>query len=217
MTRVAEGVYDRVLTNGVRVFDIVYDLPRRTTGKRNQRWERGFRTLTAAKARRAEAVADRRRGTFVEPSKITLGAYMMARFEGRHALGAIRDTTYDGYKRHLENHVVPELGGVALQALTTGDLNTLWAKKSKLGRRDGSGGLGAKTIHTLNYLVSQTLAEAQAQGLVAKNVAIGVDLPRRTKRPTQAWRFLEGVRGGRDYALYHLDLTTGMRRESSSG
>ena len=69
MTRVAEGIYDRVLTNGRRVFDIVYDLPRHSPGKRNQKWERGFSSLSRAKARRAAVVTDLQRGTYVEPTK----------------------------------------------------------------------------------------------------------------------------------------------------
>lgn len=49
MTRAAEGIYDRVLANGRRVFDIVYDLPRRSPAKRNQKWERGLMSLSKAK------------------------------------------------------------------------------------------------------------------------------------------------------------------------
>jgi hypothetical protein len=49
VTKVAEGIYDRVLVNGRRVFDIVYDLPRRSPATRNQKWERGFLSLSKAK------------------------------------------------------------------------------------------------------------------------------------------------------------------------
>ncbi len=218
MTRVAEGIYDRVLANGRRVFDIVYDLPRRSHGKRNQKWERGFSSLSKAKARRAAVVTDLRRGTYVEPAKITLGEFMMGRVEARHDVGAIRDTTHEGYKRHLENHVVPVLGGVRLQDLTTVDLNMLWAKLAKSGRLDGKGGLSSRTIRALNHLISQTLVDAQVQGVVVKNVAVGVTLPAVTRPDLQFWSaeevrlFLDGVCMDRDYALYYLDLTTGMRR-----
>ena len=53
---------------------------------------------------------------------------------------------------------------------------------------------------------------------MVKNVAIGVTLPAAVRPDIQFWsaeevrRFLEGVRDDRDYALYYLDLTTGMRR-----
>jgi len=90
VTRVAEGIYDRVLANGRRVFDIVYDVPRRSHLKRNQKWERGFSSLSRAKARRAAVVTDLRRGTYVAPTKVTLGEFMMGRFEARYDLGAIR-------------------------------------------------------------------------------------------------------------------------------
>lgn len=49
----------------------------------------------------------------VEPPKVSLGEFMMERIEARHDVGAIRDTTFDGYKRHLLNHVVRKLGGTA--------------------------------------------------------------------------------------------------------
>jgi integrase len=60
--------------------------------------------------------------------------------------------------------------------------------------------------------------DAQVQGRVIKNVAIGGTLPDATRPDLQFWsadevrQFLEGVREDRDYALYYLDLTTGMRR-----
>lgn len=92
-----------------------------------------------------------KRGTYVEPTKLTLGDFMMGRFEARHDVGAIRHTTHDGYKRHLENHVVPMLGGARLQDLTTVDLNKLWAKLAKSGRLDGKGGLSSRTIRSLNH------------------------------------------------------------------
>lgn len=218
MTRVAEGVYDRRLSSGKRVFDIVYDLPRHAPGKRNQKWERGFLSLSKAKSRRAAVVTDLQRGTYVEPTKVTLGEFMMERFAARHDVGAIRDTTFDGYERQLTNHVLPRLGGMRLQDLTTVDLNKLWATLAKSGRLDDKGGLSPRTIRTLNHLVSQTLVAAQVQGLVVKNVAIGVTLPAAVRPDIQFWsaeevrRFLEGVRDDRDYALYYLDLTTGMRR-----
>jgi Phage integrase, N-terminal SAM-like domain len=94
---------------------------------------------------------------------------------------AIRDTTHDGYKRHLENHVMPVLGGMRLQDLTTVDLNELWARLAKSGRLDGKGGLSSRTIRSLNHLISQTLVDAQVQGLVVKNVAVGVTLPAATR------------------------------------
>lgn len=42
---------------------------------------------------------------------------MMDRFAARHDVGAIRNTTYDGYKRHPENHFVPTLGGMKTAGL----------------------------------------------------------------------------------------------------
>jgi integrase len=218
MTRVSEGTYDRHLSNGKVVFDIVYEGPRTASGGRNQKWERGFTSLTKAKKRRAAMTTDVQRGAYVEPAKITLGEFMMERFESRHGVGAIRDTTYDGYKRHLANHVVPELGDIRLQALTTQHLNRLWAEKARAGRLDGNGGLSSRTIRTLNHLISQTLVDAQSQGLTVKNVAIGVNLPREVRPNLLTWsaaearRFLDDVHEERDFPLYHLDLTTGMRR-----
>jgi integrase len=143
---------------------------------------------------------------------------MMERFENRHEVGAIRATTYDGYERHLRNHVLPILGDIRIQELTTADLDRLWAKLATTGRIDGKGGLSPRTIRTLNALVSQTLIDAQVRGIVPRNVSIGVSLPSAAPANIQYWNaqqartFLRGTERDRDFALYHLDLTTGMRR-----
>lgn len=133
----------------------------------------------------------------------------------------VKHSTWDSYRRNLENHVFPTLGGIPLQKLTPSHLNRLYASLLEDGSRKRRGGLSAKTVKNVHGAISKLLADAADQGLVGRNVGATAKPPKPKKTGTAEIRFwtpeelsafLRHVRDDHFYALWHLAALTGMRR-----
>lgn len=104
------------------------------TGKRRQKLERGFKTATAAGKALRERLVKVDQGTYVEPSKQRLGAYLVDEW-----LPSLRnaDSTIASYRRNLAQHVVPRLGGVPLAQLTGLQITAMYRSSRRV-----AGGMG---------------------------------------------------------------------------
>jgi integrase len=83
---------------------------------RNQRQRKGFGKKEEALADMHRAQTEKADGTYVEPSKLTLGAYLLGWVE--KGCGGVRPWTLKGYESIVRVHIVPRLGHVPLQRLT---------------------------------------------------------------------------------------------------
>jgi integrase len=93
----------------------------------------------------------------------------------------LEDSTIDSYDRNLHNHVLSTIGAARLQSLTPVDLDRLYARLLSNGRRDGRGGLSAKTVRYISTIIGKALSDAEKKGLVARNVARAATAPRRKR------------------------------------
>lgn len=148
-------------------------------------------------------------GTFVDPAPITLGAYL-DRWLNEAAKPKVRERTHADYASLLARYVRPVLGGRRLRDLTPLDVQALYT--SMLER-----GLSPRTVRYTHAVLSSALKQAVRWGMLARNVAELVDLPRQERRemralsPEEAGRFLDAAKGDRWGVLFAFALTTGMR------
>lgn len=200
-------------------WSIVYDVPRDpVSGKRRQKWQSGFRTKADATRALNDVIARQQAGTFVVPSDMTFGTFLVEEWlPGRRA--HLKPTTWLSYENVVRIHLVPRLGSVRLQALAPGDLNGLYAALLA-PRSEGGAGLKAKTVRNVHAIARKALNDAARLGYVARNVADLADRPtvrsgsyeHRTWTPSEARRFLAYVDGDRYAAALRLGLLTGLRR-----
>jgi integrase len=192
------------------------------TGRRRQLSRGGFRTKREAQAALNEAMAALRAGTFVAPSRLTLGAFLMEQWLPT-TRAAVRPTTWTTYRIYAQAQVVPALGHVPLQALMAAHLNRLYADLAEHGRRDGRGGLKPKSVRHVHVLLHKALSDAVRWGLIARNVADAADPPRVPRQERGHWSaeelraFLEATSEDRLAAMWLLFATTGMRRSELLG
>jgi integrase len=188
------------------------------TGRHRRQHSRGgFRIKNDALRFLNDTIATIQKGEHVEATKLTVGEYLLDRWLPliEHT---VRPSTWDGYKRTLEQHVIPTLGHVQLQRLTVDHLDRLYAELVTHGRLDGRGGLAPKTVRSIHTTLHKALRDAERKQLVRRNVAQAADPPRGGAREMQTWTsgqvraFLDGMQGHRLYAAYLLAATTGMRR-----
>jgi hypothetical protein len=118
---------------------VVVDAGRKPDGKRRQKWHGGFRTRKEAEGAQAKIVNDMNRGTYVEPTAITLAEWVrdpwLIVVKSR-----LKATTWDSYRRTLDLHVLPVFGAIKLSDITAAALDRHYADLLDHGRLNGDGG-----------------------------------------------------------------------------
>jgi integrase len=189
-------------------------------GSRRQRTKGGFATRGDAQAFLTKQLAALASATYAEPSKLTLAQYLLDYWLPT-IRSSTRASTWDAYKRAVEQHIVPSLGGISVQALTAHQLDRFYADQLDDGRLDGTKGLAVKTVRNLHAMLHKALRDAERKQLVMRNVAANADPPKQSHRSldlAQTWTaeqarvFLDAMRPHRLYAAFLLAATTGMRR-----
>jgi integrase len=198
-----------------------FSAPDPVTGKRRFYSKNGFPTRKAAQEALSTELARFHNGAFVEPSKLTVQAFLLEQWfpaiEGR-----LRHSTRANYMTNLKVHVLPALGALKLQRLTAPRLAAFYSELLTDGRRDGKG-LAPKTVRNIHVLLHRALKDATRWGYVPHNRADDVDPPQGASPQQQVWTpeqlraFLVHVRDDRLYALWLLVATTGMRRAELAG
>lgn len=124
---------------------------------------------------------------------------------------SVKLLSYQQYRSAVKNHLIPGLGHLPLQKITAAKIQALYAEK----RNDG---LAPRTITFIHAVLHSALENAVKWGLVSRNVAKLVSLPRaqryeaKTLTSEQAKKLLETARESHIEALLVMAVTTGMRR-----
>jgi integrase len=197
-----------------KLWDFVVDVPA-ANGNRKQARRRGFATKRKAEEAERELLAEATHGTLVDPSRLTVGQYLVDQWlpalEGR----GLRPTTLDGYRKVVRAYLVPALGDLRVQAL---DLAAVERFLSTL-----AAGRSAKTVRNVHGVLSAALVDARRWKLVNHNAASGAVLPKLERRPPRAWspaqtfRFLAHVAHDRLAPLWRFLIVTGVRRGEALG
>jgi integrase len=184
------------------------DLPRGEDGRRRQTTKGGFPTKKEAAAALAKALTDADRGTFTEPSSLTVKAYLTTWLAGIDR----KPATLEAYKRVVERHLIPTLGRHRLQRLSAPHIKA--AYRALLDET----GLSPTTVQLAHQVLSKALSDAVVDRLRADNPAATVKAPARSTPEMRTWTreqvvvYLAHVREERLAAMWRLFLTTGMRR-----
>jgi integrase len=221
----------RCLKCGADTFTWAYKVDISDPGQpRRQRKKGGFPTKAAAQEAMSKLQVERAEGTYVDPSRITLGEYL----EQWHADGKAHGwegSTKTEYGISIRLHIKPyAIGATRLQALTSTQFRTHYQfllregkiRRNKKGEVIYRGPLSRKTVQNIHICVRSALNDAVAAEppLLRKNVAIGSYTYSRGKhRPEMLTWTVEEVRAflafaaeDFDHALWRTALMTGMRR-----
>jgi integrase len=121
----------------------------------------------------------------------------------------LQETSYIRYQTALK-HILPKLGNIPLQKLTTEMIQTFYNSKIKEGQ-------SASSVHAMHKIVHGALTYAVKTRLLPYNPSDNVSLPTRVKRKVkpmtleQAQHLLHAAQGHHLEMLITLALTTGMR------
>jgi integrase len=204
-----------------KTYSYVLYLGRDDQGRKRQKWMGGFRTKREAESALTEALERRRTGTWGDPGRQTVAEFLLRWLESTRP--SLRDTTAASYEATLTGWVIPRIGAQRLATLDAARLGALYGELSTSGRRDGKGGLSARSVRYCHAILSHALGDAVRWGLLPRNPAELVDPPREAKPEMRVWgadevrRFLAHVADDRLYAMWALLISTGMRRGEACG
>lgn len=182
--------------------------------KRRQVFRRGFATREAAQSALDELLGSVRSGTYVEPSRATLGEYLALWLDGLASKGR-RPTTIAGYRAKLDRYVFPNpIAAVPLQHVNATALDKVY---SELVTEQH---LSLPTVRHVHQILGTALAAAERGDLIARNPARRATPPSATSArapeakvwsPDELRGFLEATRD-HHHALFRLAAMTGLRR-----
>jgi integrase len=193
------------------------------TGKRKQHRRRGFATKKEAKDALDAKVGELRDGTYVAPTRQTVGEYLDEWLA--MVAGDLQPSTHASYARNIRVHVRPRIGALQLQKLSASHLNTMYAAlRESVDPKTGKlKTLSPRSIRYLHTIVRAALKEAVRSGRVPRNVADAARPPRAKETRAKEMSYWSAADVGRfftiDEVAKHRDRTawwvafnTGLRR-----
>ncbi len=186
------------------------------TGKRKRKWHSFQGTKRQAQIECARLISAIHGGTYLEPSKTTLAAYLDHWLD--HVKARVSPRTHERYSEIVHKNIVPALGAVLLNKLRPAQISAAYSKALASGRRDGKGGLAPTTVVYMHRLIKQALGQAVRWELLSRNAADAVDPPKvergslTTYDMTQTVALLEALRGTRLRMPVLLGIMCGLRR-----
>ena len=180
------------------------------TGKYQYSWYTVRGTKRDADKRLGELLHQLDTGSFIVPGKTTLTTYL-EKWLSDYAKPNLTPRSYERYESITRKHLITSLGNILLTQLRPEHLQKLYAAKLKEG-------LSARSVKYQHVILHKALQTAIKWGLVSRNVADGVDVPKAQRGEMITWdeddiaRFLKAAESTPYYALFYTALFTGARR-----
>ena len=182
------------------------------------------KTQAEVKEKLKTAISESRKLDVSKAGTYTVSSWVKTWYEV-YAEPRIRPNTKAYYTNYIENHIIPRIGSVPLNKLTTIQIQRFYNNLQKTGRvqrknfpelRDKS--LSPRVVRGVHTLLHNCLEQAVAERLILANPAQGCKLPQLEKREMKilpqekiGMYLAEAERRGL-LAAFYLELTTGLRR-----
>jgi integrase len=150
------------------------------------------------------------KGLLKQPSRLTVGGFLERWLEETVKL-RVRPLTYSGYAINVRRHIIPALGDIRLDRLSSEQVQTFLNRKVEEG-------LSSKTVTYIRQVLRTSLEQGLRWNLISRNVVTLVPAPRKERKaihplqPHEIGKFLDAVAGRRLEALYVTTLALGLRR-----
>jgi integrase len=195
---------------------IVLEMRDPETGKRKRKWHSFSGTRKEARVECARLITEMKNGSYVDATRETVAAFLERWIE--HMRGQVSPRSLERYAELCRKNIAPLLGAVVLTKLQPAHISQAYAKALASGRRDGQGGLSARTVTHMHRVLHEALQQAVLWRLLVSNPAGVVKPPKveRSKMKTydlaQTAELLEALRGNRMFIPTLLAGLCGLRR-----
>lgn len=154
-------------------------------------------------------------GTYVEPARLSLNAYLDEWLETA-AKPKLASRTFDDYQRILNRYFRQSIGQQRLDSIRAPDIQAVYTQMQEKG-------LGARTVRMAHSVIRSALAQALRWGMLAQNPATLVGLPKQRRQekraldPEEIRKLLAAGEGTRYGVLWGFMLATGCRPGEALG
>ena len=187
------------------------------TGKRIQQWHTVKGTKRNAQKFLNEILVSKEKGTYVKPTRLSLGDWLEQWLDGYVAMHTTL-RTQESYRSIINRHILPSLGSIPLSQLQPQQIQSYYAQALSSGRTDKKGGLSARSVLYHHRILTEALSHAVKMGILIRNVAELVDPPRverakmSTLTPDEVFIFLDAAKDTSYYVFFSTLICTGLRR-----
>ena len=196
-------------------------------GKRKQKWVKTELPIKGNKRKAEqllrETLQQQEQQSGIVHSDVTFADYVRVWLS--QVKRRVDEVTYQGYEILANGHILPyfDASGVKLQEVNRHHLQAYIDEKAASGRKNGKGGLSARSLRLHKNILNQTLTEAVKADLLPANPCQYVDLPSVQRYEAhyytaqQLQQLLELIRDDPLYPLVKITAIYGLRRSELLG
>ena len=180
------------------------------SGKYKSQWFTVQGSKKDAEKKLSELLHQMDTGVYMKPGKTTVADYL-AMWLSDYVKPNLSPRGHERYESIVRVYLVPAIGSIPLTQLRSNHLQKHYSVMLKAGS-------SPRSVRYHHVVLHKALATALKWGLIARNVADGVDAPRAKRSDMQIWdedevnQFLKTAQSTQYYALFYVALFTGARR-----
>lgn len=182
------------------------------TGKQIQKSVSGKSQKEVAQ-KMQEIAVEVNQGIYTIPTKLTVKDWLTIWV--KEYMGDVKESTAFLYTRYVDKYIVPKLGNIRLEALTTPAIQAFY--NSLIRPKEGIRPLSAKTVKNVHGALHKALQQAVLIGYIRSNPVDACKPPRVIRKEMhplseeQVSTFLSAIQDHPHEYLYKIALFTGLR------
>ena len=180
------------------------------------------KTQAECKAKLKKAIEESQSLDIGRADEYTVAAWLRTWFELYSKLH-IRPSTMNYYHRNIEQHIIPAIGNIPLNKLTTRDLQKLYNDLQSNGRlrkvqKKEKPGLSNSTVRGIHMMLHNALDRAVKEKLILSNPTENCIIPKIEKQemkilhPDHISAYLNAAERRNALPMFYLELVSGLRK-----
>ena len=180
------------------------------------------KTQAEVKAKLAKALEDSKELDIVRTDEYTVAEWLRLWYE-LYAEPNVRPTTAASYRRNIELHVIPHIGDIKLNRLTSRELQKFYKDLLESGRlreaqKEKNPGLSNSTVRGIHMMLHNALDRAVRERLILRNPTEDCIIPKLEKkemkilRPEDIKAYLAAAERRGVLPMFYLELVSGVRK-----
>lgn len=180
------------------------------------------KTQAEAKEKLKKAIEESKGIDYAKSQQYTVAEWLRVWMEV-YAKPSVRESTYDYYNNFIENHIIPHIGNVKLNQLTSLQIQKMYNELKTNGRvqrytKKLEPTLSNRSVRGIHMVLHNALEQAIKERLISQNPCDGCRIPPKDKTEMKV---LSGEQVGAYLTeadklgvlpMFYLELTSGLRR-----